>query len=74
MCGIYGIINNKKLPINKVKVKKSAMLMNHRGPDAYGQWGISEKIELAHLRLSIIDLAKNSNQPSFSKCKNYSYW
>ncbi|MCF8320863.1 MAG: asparagine synthase (glutamine-hydrolyzing) [Flavobacterium sp.] len=72
MCGIFGIITNHDSEvIDKQKVKQSSILMNHRGPDAYEQWGIEGKIELAHLRLSIIDLSTESNQPFFSDCNNY---
>ncbi len=72
MCGIFGIITNTDTSgINTAKVKESAMLMRHRGPDAYGQWGIPGKIELAHLRLAIIDLNKESNQPFFSNRGRY---
>lgn len=71
MCGIYGIINNNGFSIDKEAVKNSAMLMKHRGPDAYQQWGLEKKIELAHLRLSIIDLTNSSNQPFISSCKNF---
>jgi asparagine synthase (glutamine-hydrolysing) len=70
MCGIFGIITQSNL-IDKDKIKESAGLMQYRGPDAYGQWGIENKIELAHLRLSIIDLSPESNQPFFSNCGNY---
>ena len=71
MCGIYGIINNNGFSIDKEAVKNSAMLMKHRGPDAYQQWGLEKKIELAHLRLSIIDLTNSSNQPFISSCQNF---
>ena len=72
MCGIFGIITNSNSSgIDGVKVKESALLMRHRGPDAYGQWGIPGKIELAHLRLAIIDLNEESNQPFFSSCGRY---
>jgi asparagine synthase (glutamine-hydrolysing) len=72
MCGIFGIIQTASTqPIDKSKVKEAAALMKHRGPDAYGQWGISDKVELAHLRLAIIDLSPDSNQPFFSSCGNY---
>lgn len=72
MCGIFGIITKSELKIiDKIKTKESASLMLHRGPDAYGQWGIENKIELAHLRLSIIDLKPESNQPFFSDCGNF---
>jgi len=72
MCGIFGILTtNDVFKIDPNRVRSSAMLMRHRGPDAYGQWGIENKIELAHLRLSIIDLKPESNQPFISNCGNY---
>ncbi len=71
MCGIFGVVNNENIRIRKEAVKKSALLMQHRGPDAFDQWGIKDKIELAHLRLAIIDLNIESQQPFFSSCKNY---
>lgn len=72
MCGIFGIKTKfDSVQIDKDRVKESANLMRHRGPDAYGQWGLKNKIELAHLRLSVIDLSPQSNQPFFSKCKNF---
>lgn len=71
MCGIFGIINSEKKEINKNLFESSAKLMHHRGPDAYGQWGIDNHIELGHLRLSIVDLSPESNQPFFSQCKRY---
>ena len=72
MCGIFGaVINNHSSFIDKDKCKNAAVLMKHRGPDAYGQWGIAGKIELTHLRLSIIDLSPESSQPFFSNCRNF---
>ena len=75
MCGIFGIVQLKNKfeleIISQNKVRESAVLMYHRGPDAYGQWGIKDKIELAHLRLSIIDTTPESNQPFFSECGNF---
>ena len=35
MCGIYGIVNNNSLSIDKEAVKNSAMLMKHRITPAY---------------------------------------
>lgn len=72
MCGIFGVYSFKNQFINKAMVKDSAMLMKHRGPDAYGQWGVENTVEFAHLRLSIIDLSQDSNQPFLSSCKRYS--
>ena len=71
MCGIFGITNYHNLALDTKLVTESSKLMQHRGPDAFGQWGIKNKIELAHLRLSIIDLDSSSNQPFFSDCQNY---
>ena len=72
MCGIFGAIAKADTSeIDKGKIKDSALLMSHRGPDAFDQWGIPNKIELAHLRLSIIDLSKENNQPFISSCKKY---
>ena len=72
MCGIFGIVNlSQRKEIDSERFKDSAMLMKHRGPDAYDQWGISGKIKMAHLRLAIIDLSEGSNQPFQSLCKNF---
>lgn len=72
MCGIFGIkTSSRSSEIDKSRVKQAASLMKHRGPDAYGQWGITNIVELAHLRLSIVDLSEESNQPFISACNNY---
>jgi asparagine synthase (glutamine-hydrolysing) len=71
MCGFLGLINSNFGYIDKNLFRESAKLMSHRGPNAFGQWGINDKIELCHLRLSIVDLKPESNQPFFSICKNY---
>jgi len=71
MCGIFGVINSQNKSINTSLFESSAKLMNHRGPNAYGQWGIANHVELGHLRLSIVDLKLESNQPFFSGCKKY---
>jgi asparagine synthase (glutamine-hydrolysing) len=72
MCGIFGVVRGA-LPgdIDPARVRRSALLMTHRGPDAFGQWGQAGQIELAHLRLAIIDLTPESNQPFFSPCGQY---
>ncbi len=72
MCGIFGVMSYlHTTDVDKEKFRSSALLMKHRGPDFYGQWGIPSKIELGHLRLSIIDLSPENNQPLISNCKNY---
>lgn len=72
MCGIFGIARHPASGvIDRHKVREAAMLMKHRGPDAYGQWGIADAVEFAHLRLAIIDLSPESNQPFLSGCGQY---
>jgi asparagine synthase (glutamine-hydrolysing) len=61
MCSIFGYISSAKIK-NIEKLKKSSLLMKHRGPDNSGYF-IENNVFLAHNRLSIIDLEKNSNQP-----------
>lgn len=55
ICGFYGT-NNSKLIQDMVQV------MKHRGPDANG-FIENDNCTLGHVRLSIIDLSNNANQP-----------
>lgn len=69
MCGFSGILVfegglNPKLPGEALKS------IAHRGPD-YQETYITDKIGLAHSRLSIIDLSKEANQPFWSDDKRY---
>lgn len=61
----------RKGSIDPTKVAEAARLMYHRGPDGHGQWGIPDKVELAHLRLAIIDLSPENAQPFISTCGRY---
>ncbi len=66
MCGIAGYINkNKSEHAEQKKIKAMTDAIQHRGPDAEGQW-VNRNIAIGHRRLAIIDLDKNSNQPMFS--------
>ena len=71
MCEIFGISNNIGTVIDRIKFATSAKLMQHRGPNAHGQWGRDNQLELGHFRLSIVDLKPERNQPFFSQCKKY---
>lgn len=67
MCGILGSINQK---INTELVN----IIKHRGPDRQAIYNdISDKheVNLAHTRLSILDLSAAGNQPMISECGNY---
>lgn len=64
MCGIAGIIslNNKKLDVSVIKDMTD--IIQHRGPDSYGEYSNSTRsVVLGHRRLSIIDLSDSGKQP-----------
>ena len=64
MCGVLGLITSSQ--ISKKNFKDSLKLISHRGPDNFGTYFKNlknKKIALGHVRLSVIDLSKNSNQP-----------
>ncbi len=67
MCGILGYICVQNKTIRE-DFLTSLVELKHRGPDASGIYENDKKsLILGHLRLSIIDLSTNSNQPFFSK-------
>src|SRR5687767_2501396 len=62
MCGIAGIVYRASLRSDSAPlVRQIAKSLAHRGPDAEGIW-IGRGVQLAHRRLSIIDL-DTGNQP-----------
>ena len=68
MCGIFGIFQYKQSvsKINLEKSMQSLLTMKHRGPNAQIIRQVDDKTLLGHLRLSIIDLGEQSNQPFVS--------
>ncbi|MFA4842509.1 MAG: asparagine synthase (glutamine-hydrolyzing) [Candidatus Omnitrophota bacterium] len=58
MCGICGFYGDK----NSELLKGMARVIMHRGPDDEGFYE-SDKVSLAHRRLSIIDLSPSARQP-----------
>ena len=71
MCGISGLVNSTEI-LDKNIIHEMSNSMSHRGPDAHGVFiSESKKVQLAHRRLSILDLSDNSNQPMISNCGNY---
>ncbi|HNU47647.1 MAG TPA: asparagine synthetase B, partial [Bacteroidia bacterium] len=69
MCGIVGCfsVNNT---FSDQDIRKASSAINHRGPDGDGFYSDSF-VQLAHRRLSIIDLDKRASQPMYSSCKRY---
>ena len=68
MCGFVGYVNaNPDQSPSAINLKNAINSIHYRGPDHTGFWSSKDNhIELAHKRLSILDLADRSNQP-FSK-------
>ncbi|MBF0312906.1 MAG: asparagine synthase (glutamine-hydrolyzing) [Oligoflexia bacterium] len=69
MCGIAGILNLNKAPVESEILKKMANSIRHRGPDGEGIY-IDRYIGFAHRRLAIIDLSTNASQPMISLNNN----
>ena len=68
MCGINGIINYFKKPVEASQLKEMNNLMVHRGPDDEGYF-LEENVGLSMRRLSIIDL-NTGQQPQMSQDQN----
>ena len=64
MCGILGLYNlSKNIAFDSEKFDAALLKMKYRGPDAHASKQISDSLVFGHLRLSIIDLKAESNQP-----------
>ena len=76
MCGISAYISNKDNESNLISSLESIV---HRGPDFTDfiikknkdKKGKTQYIGLGHVRLPIVDLSVNGNQPMVSKNKKY---
>ncbi len=55
MCGIVGIINRDRTPVDQGTLAGMAAALDHRGPDGEGEF-IADGVGLYHKRLAIIDL------------------
>ncbi len=65
MCGIAGIINFNKTFDNSL-VKKMLKAMEYRGPDSFQQ-SSGNFYQIGMVRLSIVDLSKNAEQPFYDE-------
>ena len=64
MCGIAGIVSIDTNKVTQSSLKKMTDIIHYRGPDGEGHWINSDKnVGLGHLRLSIIDLSHEADQP-----------
>lgn len=72
MCGIFAIFTspNTRLPDDAaVRLERALDSIKHRGPDARGTHiDASSRFAVGHVRLSVIDISPESNQPFWSRC------
>jgi asparagine synthase (glutamine-hydrolysing) len=63
MCGIVGILNNRKdeAPVQEGMIRQMLGMIRHRGPDQFGIY-LDDQVGLGSARLSIIDLS-SGQQP-----------
>src|SRR5687768_4970074 len=63
MCGIVGRVDFGGA-VDANLLSRQAASLEHRGPDAMGQWCSEDKqVGIAHRRLSILDLSAAGTQP-----------
>lgn len=62
MCGIFGIINTNKRPVDQKELKAGIKKIQHRGPDGNGLCLIGH-VGMAACRLAIMDKSDDSIQP-----------
>jgi asparagine synthase (glutamine-hydrolysing) len=65
MCGIVGIINKTKQPVELQSLHKMMRAIKHRGPDDEGTY-IDRNVGLGFVRLSILDTSMAGHQPMVS--------
>ena len=69
MCGISGFYSSTHDGLEIIK--KTNLILSHRGPDNSDIFSSDNGLYLGHRRLSIIDLNQRSNQPFKSDCGNF---
>ena len=70
MCGICGIINFKKIPVEESQISNMIQTMKHRGPNDEGVF-IEKSVGFGFVRLSILDLSFSGHQPMFDDTGRY---
>ena len=72
MCGIAGIITQKKEANIKKSIDLMLNLLKHRGPDGHGSWiNKQQNIAIGNTRLAIQDPTKRGDQPMSSRDGRY---
>lgn len=70
MCGICGIHNFNQNDVNVNHITSMMSYMKHRGPDSDGVWS-DANTGFGFVRLSIIDLSADGNQPMNDESNNF---
>lgn len=64
MCGIFGFYSLNHTKVHRKLFEESLLKMIHRGPDSQKTLYLcDDRVALGHVRLSIIDLSKEADQP-----------
>jgi asparagine synthase (glutamine-hydrolysing) len=75
MCGILAVFTKSgfRLPDDAdARIDGALAAVSHRGPDARGKWIRKQRdVALGHVRLAILDLSPEGNQPFRSACGRY---
>ena len=68
MCGILGIAQTDRL--DRDKLSNTLNCLEHRGPDAAGEWfSAAGSVWLGHRRLAIVDLSDAGRQPMHNEAQ-----
>lgn len=66
MCGIVAVLDATGKPASVVELERVLATIRHRGPDGLGTWTEVDGVGLGHVRLAVIDLSRDSDQPFVS--------
>jgi asparagine synthase (glutamine-hydrolysing) len=74
MCGLIGIWSSLINHDERLKIAGNMLsALHHRGPDASNILKVTENLILGHVRLAILDLSIDGNQPMISPSGRYTY-
>ena len=66
MCGVVAILDSSGKPVSAAELERVLETIGHRGPDGSGTWCEVDGVGLGHVRLAVIDLSHDSDQPFVS--------
>ena len=66
VCGVVAILDSSGKPTSAVELERVLDTIRHRGPDGMGTWCEADGVGLGHVRLAVVDLSRDSDQPFVS--------